>query len=68
MLGAEENPHLGPADWMLKESAESEKLGDSFKKPQSECILEILVKPFPILILADRARTAPVVNSVVVVW
>ena len=32
MLGAEENPHLGPADRMLKESAESEKLGDSFKK------------------------------------
>ena len=37
MLGAEENPHLGPADRMLKESAEAEKLGDSFKKPQSEC-------------------------------
>ena len=36
MLGAEENPHLGPADRMLKESAEAEKLGDSFKKkPQS---------------------------------
>ena len=32
MLGAEENPHLGPADRMLKESAEAEKLGDSFKK------------------------------------
>ena len=32
MLGAEENPYLGPADRMLKESAESEKLGDSFKK------------------------------------
>ena len=32
MLGAEENPHLGPADRMLKESAEAEKLGNSFKK------------------------------------
>ena len=33
MLGVEENPHLGPADRMLKESAEDEKkLGDSFKK------------------------------------
>ena len=31
-MGGEENPHLGPADRMLKESAESEKLGDSFKK------------------------------------
>ena len=67
MLGAEENPHLGPADQMLKESAEAEKLGDFFKKkPQSECILKILVKPFRILILGDRARTAPVVISVVV--
>jgi len=35
MLGAEENPHLGPADRMLKESAEAEKLGDSFKKNHS---------------------------------
>ena len=32
MLGAEENPHLGPADRMLKESTEAEKLGDSLKK------------------------------------
>ena len=32
MLWAEENPHLGPTDRMLKESAEAEKLGDSFKK------------------------------------
>ena len=68
MLGAEENPHLSRADRMLKESAEAEKLGDSFKKTQSECILEIPVKPFPILILADKARTAPVVNSVAVAW
>ncbi len=30
MLGSETNPHLGPADRMLKEAADSEKLGDSF--------------------------------------
>ena len=68
MLGAEENHHLGPADRILKESAESEKLGDSFKKPQSECILGIPVKPFPILILEEWGRTATIVNSVAVAW
>ncbi len=68
MLGAEENPHLGPADRMLKESVEAENSGILSKKPQSECILEIPVKLFLILILADKARTAPVANSVAVAW
>ena len=68
MLGAEKNHHLGPADRMLKESAEAENAGILSKKPQSESILGTPVKPFPILILADRARTAPVVNSVAVAW
>ena len=39
-----------------------------FQKNHSRTILEILVKPFPILILADRALTTPVVNSVAAAW
>ena len=52
---------------MLKESA-TEKLGDSFKKTTVGVYFGNPGETVPDPYLADKARTAPVVNSVAVAW